>query len=235
MPDPWTQAPSPLQLSSLCQEAASLARHFGWGAEAITLQRVMTHAEAAANRDGRTLHDNYGPVSWGGTGERWDLLQLHRDGPLDGGDQLRDQIRRHLTMVSGPEPKDRLQFRGFTEIKVRGRRLKVQLDEHGRSWAPATHLLDRYLIPYRWDEASQRILVQTVDVVPTFREDGVQRSLGWPIFELLIQSAAAPVLLVGILRQDMDLKAWCRVLEFAEEFGISVQFDPFVLGERRGG
>ena len=29
MPDPWTQAPSPLQLSSLCQEAASLAR--GWG------------------------------------------------------------------------------------------------------------------------------------------------------------------------------------------------------------
>ena len=88
MPDPWTQAPSPLQLSSLCQEAASLARSLGWGAEEITLQRVMTHAEAAANRDGRTLHDNYGPVSWGGTGERWDLLQLYRDGPLDGGDRL---------------------------------------------------------------------------------------------------------------------------------------------------
>ena len=91
IPDPWTQAPSPLQLSSLCQEAASLARRLGWGAEEITLQRVMTHAEAAANRDGRTLHDNYGPVSWGGTGERWDLLQLHRDGPLDGGDRLRNQ------------------------------------------------------------------------------------------------------------------------------------------------
>ena len=101
----------------------------------------------------------------------------------------------------------------------------------GPRYTPAGSLFD----PLRWDEASQRILVQTVDVVPTFREDAVQRSLGWPIFELLIQSAAAPVLLVGILRQDMDLKAWCRVLEFAEEFGISVQFDPFVLGERRGG
>jgi hypothetical protein len=65
MPDPWTQAPSPLQLSSLCQEAASLARRLGWGAEEITLQRVMTHAEGAANRDGCTLHDNFGPVSWG--------------------------------------------------------------------------------------------------------------------------------------------------------------------------
>ena len=236
MPDPWTQAPSPLQLTSLCQEAASLAVRWGWGADAITLQRVMTHAEAAANRDGRTLHDNYGPVSWGGTGERWDLLQLHRDGPLDGGDRLREQIRHHLAMGVGREPSERLQFRGFTEIQVRGKRLKVQLDEHGRSWAPATHLLDRYLIPYHWDEASQRILVQTVDVVPTFREDAVQRSLGWPVFEVSIQSAAAPVLLVGILRSEMgDEKAWCRVLEFAEEFGISVQFDPFALGERRGG
>ena len=126
IPDPWTQAPSPLQLSSLCQEAASFAWRLGWGAEEITLQRVMTHAEAAANRDGRTPHDNYGPVSWGGTGERWDLLQLHRGGPLDGGDRLREQIRRHLTMVSGQEPPDRLQFRGVAEIKVRGTTLKVQ-------------------------------------------------------------------------------------------------------------
>ena len=27
----------------------------------------------------------------------------------------------------------------------------------------------------------------------------------------------------------------CRVLEFAEEFGISPNFQPFTLGERRGG
>ena len=56
----------------------------------------MTHAEAASNRDGRWMHDNYGPVVWGGSGERWDLLQLERDGPLDGGDQLRRRIRAVL-------------------------------------------------------------------------------------------------------------------------------------------
>ena len=78
--------------------------------------------------------------------------------------------------------------------------------------------------------------MDTIDVVPTCREEAVQCSLGWPIFELSIQSGAAPVLLVGILRSEMgDEKAWCRILEFAEELGISVQFDPFVLGERRGG
>jgi hypothetical protein len=40
------------------------------------------------------------------------------------------------------------------------------------------------------------------------------------------------VILRGILRND---RAWCRVLEFAEEFGITAFFQPFVLGERRGG
>jgi hypothetical protein len=236
IPDPWMQSPSAVQLTSLCQEAASLARHWGWGADEITLERVMTHAEAAANRDGRMLHDNYGPVIWGGSGERWDLLQLHRDGAMDGGERLRDQIREQLTTLPGREPSDRLQFRGVTEIEVRGKPFKVQLDHQGRSWAPTTDLLDRYQIPFRWDEASKRIVVQTVDVVPTFREDAVQRSLGWPIYELSIQSGAAPVVLVGILRSEMGkTKAWCRVLEFAEEFGISVRFDPFGLGERRGG
>ena len=73
-PDPWSLPPTPAQLDSLCREAADVARGFGWTAEMITVQRVMTHAEAAANRDGRTPHENYGPVIWGGTGERWDLL-----------------------------------------------------------------------------------------------------------------------------------------------------------------
>ena len=53
----------------------------------------MTHAEAASNRDGRFLHDNYGPMIWGGTGERWELLPLEKDGPSDGGEQLRQRIR----------------------------------------------------------------------------------------------------------------------------------------------
>jgi hypothetical protein len=49
----------------------------------------MTHAKAACNKDGRVMHDNHGPVVWGGTGKRWDLLQLDKNGPLDRGAQLR--------------------------------------------------------------------------------------------------------------------------------------------------
>ena len=100
-PDPWLIPPTAPQLESLCQAAASLARHWGWSAADITIQRLMTHAAAASNRDGRILHDNYGPV-----------------------------------------------------------------------------------------------------------------------------------ILRGILRHD---RAWCRVLEFAEAFGISTSFEPFGRGERRGG
>ena len=69
----------------------------------------------------------------------------------------------------------------------------------------------------------------------TFGEDVLQSSLGWAAFELSIQSAETLVLLVSILRSGTEAKAWCRVLAFAEEFGISVQFDPFALVERRGG
>ena len=49
---------------------------------------------------------------------------------------------------------------------------------------------------------------------------------------MTLQNGNAPVILRGILR---DNRAWCRVLEFAEEFGISVSFKPFTLHERRGG
>ncbi len=62
----------------------------------------------------------------------------------------------------------------------------MQLDEHGHSWVPAIELLDRYQISYRWDDASQRILGGTFDVVSTFQEEAVQRSLGWQSSELSI-------------------------------------------------
>ena len=54
--------------------------------------------------------------------------------------------------------------------------------------------------------------------------------------ELTQQTGNAAVTTTGIVqpRPDGDC-AWCRVVEFAEEFGISVSYDPLVLGERRGG
>ena len=71
-----------------------------------------------------------------------------------------------------------------------------------------------------------------MDIKSIFREDGVQAGVGWPLFEMSLQSGSAPVILRP--RTDGD-RAWCLVVEFAEEFGISVGFDPLRLGERRGG
>ena len=108
----------------------------------------------------------------------------------------------------------------------------MELDANGSSWALAADLLSLYEIPYEWDANRRRILVGSLDVVPSFRDDQVQPSVGWPLFEMTLQNGNAPVILRGILR---DNRAWCRVLEFAEEFGISVSFEPFTLLERRGG
>ena len=44
------------------------------------------------------------------------------------------------------------------------------------------------------------------------------------------------MILRGIVLPGTDgVRAWCRVVEFAEEFSISIGFDPLRLGERRGG
>jgi hypothetical protein len=230
-PDPWSIPPTEPQLEALCQEAAAVARSWGWDAEQITIQRLMTHAEAAANRDGRVMHDNYGPVAWGGTGERWDLMQLEKGGPPTGGEQLRERVRQILLEAQPPAPTP-LQFLRASSIEARGLPLATQIDEHGRSWALAADLLERYELPYQWEASRQRILVGALDVVPLYQDDGLQVSVGWPLVELTLERAGAPVILRGILR---DQRAWCLVLEFAQEFGISARFQPFQLYERRGG
>ena len=97
------------------------------------------------------MHDNYGPVIWGGTGERWDLLQLSKNGSTDGGDQLRHRIQALLREPDGRLEQELLAFRGTTTIQARGRELSVQLDSLGRSWALASDLPERYELPFAWD------------------------------------------------------------------------------------
>ena len=110
------------------------------------------------------------------------------------------------------------------------------MDALGRSWSLASDLLERYELLFAWDASHRRVLIGAMFVSPTFREDGVQAEVGWPLFEMSLQSGSAPVILRGILRPESDGdRAWCRVVEFAEEFSISVSFDPLRLGERRGG
>jgi hypothetical protein len=108
-------------------------------------------------------------------------------------------------------------------MTARGQELAVELDANGSSWALAADLLSLYEIPYEWDATRRRILIGSLDVVPSFRADQVQPSVGWPLFEMTLQHGNAPVILRGILR---DNRAWCRVLEFAEEFGNSLREKP---------
>ena len=97
-------------------------------------------------------------------------------------------------------------------------------------------LLERYDLQAHWDAGQRRVLIAAEDVAPTYRDDAVQADVGWPLVEMALQDRQSPVILTGILRPSpQGDRAWCRVLEFAEEFGISVGFGPLVLEERRGG
>ena len=88
----------------------------------------------------------------------------------------------------------------------------------------------------KWDADQRRVLIAAADVAPTYCDDAVQAAVGWPLVEMALQGGQTPVILTGILRPSPEGdRAWCRVLEFAEEFGISVSYEPLLLGERRGG
>lgn len=93
-PDPWSIPVKPIQYQKMAEEAARIAKAWGWSASDINIKNVMTHAEAGANKDGNKRHENYGPRAWGGTGERWDLYQLYKgDSPGTGGDKIRSMIK----------------------------------------------------------------------------------------------------------------------------------------------
>lgn len=56
------------------------------------------------------------------------------------------------------------------------------------------------------------------------------------LVELTLQIGNAPVILTGILPPGPNGdRAWCLLTEFAEEFVISVSYEPLVLGQRIGG
>lgn len=135
---------------------------------------------------------------WGGTGECWDLLQLQKHGPTDGGDQLRDSIRALLAGSNASPPVAQagqpsaspLQFRGRTTIQPRGEALTVQSDAHGTFWALVSDLLSRYGIAYAWDANGRRVLIGALDVAPTYRDDSMQALVGWPLFTMTLETPA---------------------------------------------
>lgn len=247
--DPWSTPPKPLQLQSLCREVARVIKLWGWSESEITIKNILTHAEAASNRDGVVMHENYGPVPWGGTGERWDFLCLQKNGPKDGGDQLRRMIRDQFvgtipggttsgeTTPGGVGPLANpatvgLEGSRASSMQVRGEAMDVLVDTKGTSWAKVSDLLAAYDIPFIWDADQRRILLGSATLTPRYAQDQVPVGAGLPTVDLALQGGASPVILVGLIHQG---KAYCRVLEFAEELGISTAFNPFTLLEMRGG
>ena len=84
----------PEQYEGMANLVAKIGKEWGWTPANITINNVMTHAEAGSNKDGAAMHDNYGPQPWGGTGERWDLWKLYQDDPVgSGGPKIRNMIR----------------------------------------------------------------------------------------------------------------------------------------------
>lgn len=78
--------PTEMQLVALAQVVCVLADALDL---TIDLNRVMTHAEAAKNKDGLATHDDYGPYS-GDPDTRWDLWVVKEgESPWSGGDYLR--------------------------------------------------------------------------------------------------------------------------------------------------
>tara|TARA_R100001463_G_scaffold88363_1_gene143074 strand:- start:128 stop:1915 length:1788 start_codon:yes stop_codon:yes gene_type:complete len=92
----WAENPlKHVQVNSMTLEAARLALAWGWKESDINIRNIMTHAEAAANRDGKSPTPNYGP---GGEPEiRWDLWYLTQGGAKwSGGEIMRGMIKQHM-------------------------------------------------------------------------------------------------------------------------------------------
>lgn len=231
--DPWSMSPTDEQIQSMCEEVAQVIKRWGWKESDISVRNILTHAEAASNKDGIYPHDNYGPVPWGGTGERWDFMTLKKNGPDNGGDLLREKIASYFNGQTPPGiHSNSLGPTATSTMKARGHDLKILIDDKGTSWAKAADLLNLYEIPFEWNAGKRRILLGATDIVPKYLQDQVHPSGELPSFEMALQGGNSPIILIGLIR---DNQSYCRVLEFAEELGITVTFDPFKLGERQGG
>lgn len=236
--DPWQMPPQPIQLEAMCKEVARIIHLWGWQEKDIAISNILTHAEAASNKDGRIMHENYGPMAWGGDGQRWDLMCLVRGGNDNGGDVLRGMISTSFanqqagTGSNTSSPNHPLLGSRAGTMTARQATLNVLIDSNGTTWAKAGDLLAIYELPFIWDSEKRRILVGSATITPRYVEDQVSTTSGFPTFELTLQGAFAPVILVGVIHQS---KAYCRVLEFADELGISTTFNPFQLHDIKGG
>ena len=104
--------PKGAQMTAMMKEAARIAMGWGWTPRDVSRKRVMTAGEAASNMDGSRVTDNYGPVAWGGTGERTDFFKTRKNAPDgSGGHELRRMMMNFMNArdqrKEGSESRDR--------------------------------------------------------------------------------------------------------------------------------
>ena len=84
-----------IQYENMAKLCAQILTSWGHGPSYVTETTVPTHAEAG--RQGDSL-GNYGPVAWGGNGERWDLWKLYENDPNgSGGSKIRNMIKGYMS------------------------------------------------------------------------------------------------------------------------------------------
>jgi hypothetical protein len=116
-----SQAPTDDQINAMAKESANLATNWGWTKNDINIKNVMTHGEAGSNKDGKIMHENYGPSIWGGTGERWDLDKLRKGQAIgQGGPEMRERIKGFMGYSKG----------GFTKSGTH----QITVGEEGREF-----------------------------------------------------------------------------------------------------
>lgn len=83
----------PVQYENMAKLVANILTDWGHNASYVNDKNVPTHAEAGRDFPG----DNYGPVAWGGDGNKWDLFKLYEeDAPGSGGPKIRSMIKAYM-------------------------------------------------------------------------------------------------------------------------------------------
>jgi len=214
--DFWNKyPPTNQQIEAMCKEVAQLATKLQWSRDDITIKKVMTHAEAASNRDRMNPkpHENYGPVEWGGTGYRWDLMKFTKNGPSNGGDVLREKIKQYMTA-------EKTTPRILREVSVdcNGTIITGELYENTSTYVPVASLASAYKFPIDWNPDKMRVYIYG-DNLPTPKY--IHDDLGLnDVDNVDICSTDGRIIMSGFLKNS---RAYVKVVEFANEFDIPLE------------
>jgi N-acetylmuramoyl-L-alanine amidase len=212
--DYWNDyPPTDVQIDAMCKETAQLAKDLGWSADDITIQRVMTHAEAASCRDGCYLHENYGPVPWGGDGTRWDLMQLKKGGECNGGDVLREKIKFYMN----ENPQEESAIKSI-EIDCNSKAIGGLLYSNMSTYAQIHKLASAYGFETDWNPEKRRVYVFGENMpLPKYVKDDLGLN---NVPKVDVCSRNGNIIMSGFLN---DGHAYVKVLEFANEFNIPIE------------